>query len=172
MYFKNDLGTVKIEGNKVITETRFSITTIEVKAIAYIKQYYLMEVAALKQMDENQFVPLYNKNKRSYNISEVIVMADILSTDVDGVKMAFRYDKNYDRFHDAYHKYVKTNIVIDFSENNLLRLMHRNKINYFRVPKEKSLVGYDIVFIFEKETVEMNEHTMITLYKFVEVQKY
>lgn len=99
-------------------------------------------------------------------------MADILSTDVDGVKMAFRYDKDYDRFHDAYHQYVKTNIVIDFSENNLLRLMHRNKINYFRVPKEKSLVGYDVVFIFEKETVEMNEHTMITLYKFVEVQKY
>ncbi|MEG0349595.1 hypothetical protein [Enterococcus sp.] len=53
MYFKNDLGTVKIEGNKVITETRFSITTIEVKVIAYIKQYYLMEVAALKQVDEN-----------------------------------------------------------------------------------------------------------------------
>ncbi|WP_373761273.1 hypothetical protein [Jeotgalibaca porci] len=53
MYFKNDLGTVKIEGNKVITETRFSITTIEVKAIAYIRHYYFMEIAALKQMDEN-----------------------------------------------------------------------------------------------------------------------
>ncbi|HIZ53780.1 MAG TPA: hypothetical protein IAA20_07560 [Candidatus Enterococcus avicola] len=53
MYFKNDLGTVRIEGNKVITETRFSITTIEVKAIAYIRRYYCMEVAALKQMEEN-----------------------------------------------------------------------------------------------------------------------
>ena len=52
MYFKNDLGTVKIEGDKVITETRFSITTIEVKAIAYIRHYYFMQVAALKQMKE------------------------------------------------------------------------------------------------------------------------
>lgn len=52
MYFKNDLGTVRIEGNKVITETRFSITTIEVKAIAYIKHYYFMQVAGLKQMNQ------------------------------------------------------------------------------------------------------------------------
>ena len=53
MYFKNDAGTVVLSGNKVITETRFSITTIEVKAIAYIRHYYFMQVAALKQMEEN-----------------------------------------------------------------------------------------------------------------------
>lgn len=48
MYFKNDLGTVKIEGNKVITETRFSKTTTEVKAIKYVKRYYDLEVDILK----------------------------------------------------------------------------------------------------------------------------
>ena len=48
MYFKNDLGTVRIEGNKVITETRFSKTTTEVKAIKYVKRYYDLEVDILK----------------------------------------------------------------------------------------------------------------------------
>ena len=99
-------------------------------------------------------------------------MADILSTEIDGLRMSFKYGKDYERFHDAYYKYVKTNTAVVFIENDFLKLMHRNKINYFRVPKEKTLVNHDIAFVFEKETVPLNEETMITLYRFVEVQKY
>lgn len=99
-------------------------------------------------------------------------MADILSTEIDGLRMSFKYGKDYERFHAAYYKYVKTNTAVVFIENDFLKLMHRNNINYFRVPKDKTLVNHDIAFVFEKETVPMNEETMITLYTFVEVQKY
>lgn len=99
-------------------------------------------------------------------------MADILSTEIDGLRMSFKYGTDYERFHDAYYKYVKTNTAVVFIENDFLKLMHRNKINYFRVPKDKTLVNHDIAFVFEKETVPLNEETMITLYRFVEVQKY
>ena len=54
MYFKNDAGTVVLSGNKVITETRFSKTTIEVKAAAYAKTYYLTEVSALKYSEQEK----------------------------------------------------------------------------------------------------------------------
>lgn len=99
-------------------------------------------------------------------------MADILTTEVDGLRMSFKYGEDYERFHDCYYKYVKTNTAVVFIENDFLKLMHRNDITYFRVPKNKTLVNHDIAFVFEKETEPMNEETMITLYRFVEVQKY
>ena len=86
---------------------------------------------------------------------------------VDVRQLLFKYGASYNRFSDEYYHYVKSNTPVCFIENDLLNLMYKNGIDYFRVPKNKTLVGHDIAFVFKR-----SEESKITMFEFIEVQKY
>ena len=92
---------------------------------------------------------------------------DLFGVVVDGRKLLFKYGDSYNRFSDEYYHYVKSNTPVYYIENDLLKLMYKNGIDYFRVPKNKTLVGHDIAFVFKR-----SEEKNITMFEFIEVQKY
>lgn len=78
-------------------------------------------------------------------------------------KSSFQFDyfsSNYQKFEEDFYQYANINIPLTFLTDDILKLMHSSKKNYFRLNAANSNDNRDHYFIF-KEHYQEDNHQVI-----------